>query len=800
VSLPLSLGIAVASGAPVMAGLIAGVVGGIVGGLAGGSPLQVSGPAAGLLAITAEMITNFGWPLTCAITVVGGGLQILLGLSRIARTALAISPAVVHGMLAGIGVTISAGQLHVLLGGASHASALDSLLLLPDEVTAIQPAAVAIGLLAIAVMLGWAWIPMIGKIVPAPLAAVVLCTIISLPWQMPRVTLPDDPLSAVSLPSLGAADWQRLSDSAGAMLLAAVTMALVASVESLLSAVAVDRLHDGPRSNLDRELIGQGTSNMVSGALSGLPISAVIVRSSTNVAAGARTRQSAMMNGLWVAAFAVALGPVLNRIPLSALAGLLVVIGARLVNPGHIRTVTRHHELVSYLLTLGAVIVMSLLEGVMLGYASALVIILRRAVKAPTHLEPPRGPDEPWRVVVEGTLSFLALPRLSRQLAAIPAGAPVRLELLVDYLDHAAYELLEDWSQGHRRTGGVVTVDEIGPPLMSQIEAGDPPTSRAGGRARAPRWLASWSDWQFQHTVAAGDLLTGVEEFHRRTAPMLRERLGELSAGQSPSTLFVTCSDSRIVPNVITSSGPGDLFTIRNVGAFVPGPEDACDSTYAAIEVAVTSLRVRTIVVCGHTGCSAMKTLLAGTDPYGRTGQDGTATDLDGTANGRELTPALRSWLRHGRGALTRFRWSVPEPGLPEVDQLARANVIEQLANLRALDLVREAERQGRVQLVGMMFDIAAASALILDESTGRFASPGGDRVRLPSRRESRQARTGEGSTAIDLGRLATAAKRLFTGPIPQTVEVPQPTLPDVGPGTTFVDLWGWDLDVIDDG
>lgn len=725
VSLPLSLGIAVASGAPVMAGLIAAVVGGVVGGLVGGVPLQVSGPAAGLIAITAEQIVHFGWAVTCVITMIAGILQILLGLSRIARTALAISPAVVHGMLAGIGVTIAAGQAHVLLGGKSKTKAIDSLLTLPGALTGLNPTAAAFGLAAVVVMLGWPRIPRLGKVVPAPLAAVVLCTLGSLPFVMPRVTLPGNPLSAVSPPLLTPADWQRLVGGFGGILVAAFTVAMIASVESLLSAVAVDRLHDGPRGNLDRELIGQGASNLVSGAFSGLSISAVIVRSSTNVAAGAKSRMSSVLNGIWVASFAVVLAPLLNVIPLSVLAGLLVVIGVRLINPGHVRTVARHRELIIYLLTLVAVIALSLLEGVVLGYAAALVITLSRAAKAPTHLEPPGGEGEPWRVVIEGTLTFLALPRFSRQLAAIPTGAPVRLELLVDYLDHAAYELLEDWSHGHQRGGGTVVVDEIGPALISQIEAGSAPVGRAGGRSRAPRWLASWSDWQRHHGAGAGptDLLTGVEEFHRRTAPMLKERLGELSGGQAPSTLFITCSDSRVVPNVITSSGPGDLFTVRNVGGLIPGPEGGCDSTMAAIEVAVSTLQVRTIVVCGHTGCSAMKHLLHGIAP-----------------KDRSVAPGLSAWLRHGSSSLARFRAQGFAAGADVVDELAKVNVIQQLENLRALDVVREAEAQGRVRLVGMMFDIAAACALILDESTGRFDLPGGAERRLPSRRASRRA------------------------------------------------------------
>ena len=283
VAVPLSLGIALASGAPVAAGLVAAVVGGIVAGALGGSALQVSGPAAGLTVVMAETIQTFGWAVTCAITVAAGALQILLGLSRIARAALAISPAIVHGMLAGIGVTIVLGQLHVILGGKAQSSALENIAELPGQIVAHHDSAAVIGLLTIALLLLWPKLPAAVRKVPGPLAAIATATLVSVlaGMTLPRVELPGDLLNVHLVP--------QLPGSWGGFALAVVTIALIAGVESLLSAVAVDRLHTGPRANLDRELVGQGAANMVSGALGGLPVTGVIVRSSTNVAAGAKT-------------------------------------------------------------------------------------------------------------------------------------------------------------------------------------------------------------------------------------------------------------------------------------------------------------------------------------------------------------------------------------------------------------------------------------------------------------------------------------------------------------------------------
>src|SRR5690348_11836837 len=159
VALPLSLGIAIASGAPIMAGLIAAIVGGVVAGAVGGSPLQVSGPAAGLTVVVADLVSEFGWAVTCFITMVAGILQVVLGLSRVARAALAISPVVVHAMLAGIGITIALQQVHVLLGGASESSAWSNVTGLPAQIVGAHRPGLALGLLVIAILVAWRWVP-----------------------------------------------------------------------------------------------------------------------------------------------------------------------------------------------------------------------------------------------------------------------------------------------------------------------------------------------------------------------------------------------------------------------------------------------------------------------------------------------------------------------------------------------------------------------------------------------------------------------------------------------------------------
>src|SRR6201998_3273697 len=179
VALPLSVGIALASNAPVLAGLIAAIVGGISVGARGGSPLQVSGPAAGLTVVVADLASNFGWAATCLITAAAGVLQVLLGLTRVALAALAISPVVVHAMLAGIGITIALQQAHVLLGGKSKSTAWHNVIELPGQVVGAHRPGFFLGALLIATLIGWRWFPAKVARVPGPLVAIVGVTVIS---------------------------------------------------------------------------------------------------------------------------------------------------------------------------------------------------------------------------------------------------------------------------------------------------------------------------------------------------------------------------------------------------------------------------------------------------------------------------------------------------------------------------------------------------------------------------------------------------------------------------------------------
>jgi carbonic anhydrase len=456
VAVPLSMGIALASGAPIVSGLVAAAVGGILVGLFGGAPLQVSGPAAGLAVLVYGYVQELGWPSVCAVVVAAGLLQIGLGSARVARAALAISPAVIYGMLAGIGLQIALAQLHVLLGGGPQSSAIANIRELPRQVLTLHGPASFLGVLTIAILLAWPLLPIKPlRVIPASLVGVAVSTTLGvvLAWDVPRVTLPSNIFSALATPKVPL-------DKLGPFALAAVTTAFVASAESLLCAIATDKLHGGPRARLDRELLAQGLGNVASGMLGGLPVTGVIVRSTANIGAGAKTRASATLHGVWVVVALTVAGPLLNKIPLAALAALLVVVGVKLLDPRQIRPLRAHRELSTFVVTFAGVVGLNLLAGIALGFAWAVVLLLRRRTRISVRVE---REDGRYHVIVRGALTFVGVPALLEELSKLAPAHRVDIDLDVEMIDHAGFEALHGWRTGYEKLGGSVDFDQSHP-------------------------------------------------------------------------------------------------------------------------------------------------------------------------------------------------------------------------------------------------------------------------------------------------------------------------------------------------
>lgn len=456
VALPLCVGVAVASGVPAELGLVTGIVGGLVAGLMPGSSLQVSGPAAGLTVLVFEAVRQFGLPALGVIVLAAGLLQLAMGALKLGRWFRAISVSVVEGMLAGIGLVIIAGQLYAAAGLKAPASGIDKIAGLPGAVvdalgSTAALASLAVGAGTIAVMVLWKRLPKKVQLVPGALAAVLLATLASLAFRLPVANVEvKGLLDVIQPPGLDA--FGELANVA--ILGTILAFTLIASAESLFSAAAVDRMHDGPRTEYDKELMAQGAGNTVCGLLGALPMTAVIVRSSANLQAGAKTKASRVLHGVWLLLFVALLPGALALIPLPALAGILVHAGWKLIPFREVVSLWRTHrgEALILVATAVAIVAVNMFEGVLIGLALS---VAKTAWEA-SHikLEVIDKGAGPVQAYLSGNATFLRLPKILDNLEALPQDRPVELHLTgLHHLDHACRTALENWASRHSATG-----------------------------------------------------------------------------------------------------------------------------------------------------------------------------------------------------------------------------------------------------------------------------------------------------------------------------------------------------------
>lgn len=467
VALPLCMGIAIASGMPPAKGLITGIIGGLVVGWLAGSPLQVSGPAAGLAVLVFELVRQHGMMMLGPILLLAGFLQLVAGRLRLGCWFRVTAPAVVYGMLAGIGVLIVLSQIHVMLDGVPKPSGLDNLAGFPAAVAQAIPSlgwqAGLLGLSTMLVMYVWdKFRPKTLRFVPGALLGVGLTTLVSLmlALQVKRVEVPENLADAI--------DWLRPSDLLNLadpqLLIAAFAVAFIASAETLLSAAAVDRMHSGQRSDFDKELSAQGVGNMLCGLVGALPMTGVIVRSSANVQAGATTRLSAMFHGLWLLAFVLLLSSVLQSIPVASLAGVLVYTGIKLVDIKAFKALGRYGRMpmFTYAATALAIIFTDLLTGVLVGFGLTLVKLALKASRLKVSLiDLPQ--DGEMELRLSGAATFLKVPALTQVLSTVPAGTTLHVPLNnLSYIDHSCLELLEEWGRANAAKGSKLVIEARG--------------------------------------------------------------------------------------------------------------------------------------------------------------------------------------------------------------------------------------------------------------------------------------------------------------------------------------------------
>jgi MFS superfamily sulfate permease-like transporter len=456
VALPLCVGVAVASGVPAELGLVTGIVGGLVTGLLPGSSLQVSGPAAGLTVLVFGAVDAYGLPALGVIVLAAGLLQLAMGALKLGRWFRAISLSVVEGMLAGIGLVLIAGQLYSAAGLEAPASGLDKIIGLPGAAADALGStgaltSLALGAGTVAVMVLWKRLPKGAQTVPGALAAVGLATAVTAVFGLSVATVEVNGLLD-SIQPPGADAFGELANVG--VLGTIVAFTLIASAESLFSAAAVDRLHNGPRTEYDKELMAQGAGNSVCGLLGALPMTAVIVRSSANVGAGARTKASRVLHGVWLLLFAALLPSALALIPLPALAGILVHAGWKLIPFRGIVSLWRGHrgEALILVVTAVSIVAVNMFEGVLIGLALS---VAKTAWEAShLRLEIVDKGAGPVQAHLSGNATFLRLPKMLESLEALPQDRPVELDLSgLHHLDHACRTALENWAERHSAAG-----------------------------------------------------------------------------------------------------------------------------------------------------------------------------------------------------------------------------------------------------------------------------------------------------------------------------------------------------------
>lgn len=471
VALPLCLGIALASGAPLFSGLIAGIVGGIVVGLISGSSIGVSGPAAGLAAIVLSAIDQLGFQIFLSAVVIGGVIQILFGVARLGIIGYFFPNSVIRGMLTGIGIIIILKQIPHFLGDDDDPEGdfaffqVDGKNTFSEILNAIGDPSLGptiIGLLALSILILWSSVLVkkgkFFELVQGPLVAVVVGIVYytltkGTEWGITPehlVSLSENRETDNLLTQFTTPDWSQAFT--GPVLLTAFTIALVASLETLLCVEATDKLDPEKRvTPTNRELLAQGTGNVLSGFIGGLPITQVIVRSSANVQSGGKTKASAVIHGFLLIGSVAAIPFLLQMIPLSVLAAILFIVGYKLAKPSTFKAMYKGGwtQFVPFIVTVAGIVLTDLLIGLAMGLAIGIIITLYKSYKNShfLHKENEDPTDGKIKMTLAEEVTFFNKAAILKELDALPENSYLELDVRkTRYLDNDIIEILEDFA------------------------------------------------------------------------------------------------------------------------------------------------------------------------------------------------------------------------------------------------------------------------------------------------------------------------------------------------------------------
>jgi MFS superfamily sulfate permease-like transporter len=478
VAVPLCLGIAMASGAPLFAGIIAGIVGGIVVTLISGSQLGVSGPAAGLAVIVLHAIEGLGsYEVFLSAVVLAGVIQLVLGFLKAGTIGYYFPSSVIKGMLSGIGVIIILKQIPHAFGydesyeGSLHFMEPDgdtTFSLLFDSLRYITPAAVIISGLSLFILIFWDMVlskkGKIFQIIQGPLVVVVLGIVLNLVFlnAFPEMALRANHLVELPVATSVGGFFQQFTTPDFSRVLTydvlflAGTLAIVASLETLLCLEATDKLDPQKRiSPANRELKAQGIGNIVSGLIGGLPITQVIVRSSANIQSGGRTKLSALIHGVLILISVIAIPGILNLIPLASLAAILLVVGYKLAKPALFTSMYRGgwHQFLPFVITVLAIVFTDLLTGIGIGMVVGIFFILKNSYQVSHTIQKEKTPagNDKYRMVLAEEVTFLNKGNIMQALRRIPRGAELEIDLSRSaVIDPDVLELIDNYRETAR--------------------------------------------------------------------------------------------------------------------------------------------------------------------------------------------------------------------------------------------------------------------------------------------------------------------------------------------------------------
>jgi carbonic anhydrase len=710
VALPLCLGIALASNAPLFAGLISGIVGGIVVGILSGSHKSVSGPAAGLTAIVAAQIAALGsFEAFLAAVVVAGAMQVLMGTFRLGFIASFFPMSVIKGLLAAIGLILILKQIPHVFGHDSdvegemsfeqpdHENTFTELLATLSD---ILPGAALIGIASVLFLMAWDKVKALKKLpVPSALIVVVLGVGINLllrkmghAWEVKASHLVQVPAAKDFQAFLGFLQFPGVQHFSNPLVFkAAITVALVATLETLLNLEAVDKIDPEQRqSPPNRELVAQGVGNMLAGFIGGLPMTSVIVRSSVNINAGGKTKLSAILHGVLLIVCVVTLPHWLNEIPLSALAAILIVTGLKLASPKLFKEMWSEGapQFLPFIITIAAIVFTDLLTGVLVGLGVSILFILHSNLRRPLRrVMEKHAMGDVLRIELANQVSFLNRAALEKVFYSVPRGGRVLIDARgTDFIDPDIRDLLSDLRDKTAPARGI-EVSFIGmkdhnffDDYVQFIDF----TSREVQSGLTPQSVLEILQAGNQRFLAGERI---QRDFGRQVAAT--------AAGQFPMAAVLGCIDSRAPAEMVFDLGLGDIFSARVAGNI------ATSELLGSLEYACAVVGAKLVVVLGHTSCGAVNAAVDLLAAAKKASEATPCANLDGLVT--EIQQAINP------ATLKKPDQWAPGEKAAYTNEISRLNVIQTILTIRKRSsTLNKLVEEGRIAIVGALYDVTS--------------------------------------------------------------------------------------------